>query len=149
MEEVAGASNHSMIQSLNHSILLTLSAPSAVKSSDLRAKRGSRDSLSHVDENVTYMYTISQQIDGGIRMPSTTVRIKRETKRTLDQIANQTGQKTQDVLDHAIDAYRRRIFLDQANRAYATLRQDGARWAEEIAERKAWNATSGDDLRDA
>ena len=81
-------------------------------------------------------------------MPSTTVRIKRETKRALDQIVNQTGQKTQDVLDHAIDAYRRRIFLDQANRAYATLRQDGARWAEEIAERKAWDTTSGDDLKD-
>jgi predicted transcriptional regulator len=79
-------------------------------------------------------------------MPSTTVRIKRETKRALDQIVNQTGQKTQDVLDHAIDAYRRRIF--QANRAYATLRQDGARWAEEIAERKAWDTTSGDDLKD-
>ena len=82
-------------------------------------------------------------------MTTTTVRIKRETKRVLDQLANQTGQKAQDVLDHAIDAYRRRIFLDQANRAYATLRQDDARWADEIAERKAWNATSGDDLRDA
>jgi len=82
-------------------------------------------------------------------MPSTTVRIKRETKRDLDQLAKQTGQKTQDVLDHAIDAYKPRVFLDQANRAYATLRQDDARWAEEIAERKAWNATSGDDLRNA
>ena len=82
-------------------------------------------------------------------MPSTTVRIKRETKRDLDQLAKQTGQKTQDVLDHAIDAYKRRVFLEQANRAYATLRQDDARWAEEIAERKAWNATSGDDLRNA
>jgi len=82
-------------------------------------------------------------------MATTTVRIKRETKQALDQLANQTGQKTQDVLDHAIDAYRRRVFLDQANRAYATLRQDDAQWAEEIAERKAWNATSGDDLRDA
>jgi len=81
-------------------------------------------------------------------MTTTTVRIKRETKRALDQIANQTGQKTQDVLDRAIDAYRRHIFLDQANRAYATLRQDDARWAEEIAERKAWNATSDDDLKD-
>jgi len=73
-------------------------------------------------------------------MPSTTVRIKRQTKRALDQIANQTGQKTQDILDNAIEAYRRRIFLDQANRAYATLRQDDARWAEEIAERRAWDA---------
>jgi len=82
-------------------------------------------------------------------MPTTTMRIKRETKLALDQIANQTGQKTQDVLDNAIDAYRRRIFLDQANQAYATLKQDGARWAEEIVERKAWEAMSDDDLKDA
>jgi len=81
-------------------------------------------------------------------MATTTVRIKRETKRALDQLANQTGQKTQDILDKAIDAYRRRVFLDQANRAYETLRQDDARWVEEIAEREAWNATSADDLKD-
>ena len=82
-------------------------------------------------------------------MSTTTVRIKHETKRALDQIANQTGQKTQDVLDRAIDAYRRHIFLEQANRAYTALRQDDARWAEEIAERKAWDTTFDDDLRDA
>ena len=82
-------------------------------------------------------------------MKTTTVRIKRETKQVLDRLAKQTGQKTQDVLDHAIDAYRRRVFLDQANQAYATLRQDDAQWAEEIAERKAWNATSGNGLKDA
>ncbi len=82
-------------------------------------------------------------------MTTTTVRIKRETKRALDQIANQTGQKTQVVLDKAIEAYRRNVFLDRANRAYMALRQDDARWAEEVAERKAWDATSGDDLKDS
>ena len=81
-------------------------------------------------------------------MSTTTVRIKRETKRALDQLASQTGQKTQDVLDKAIDAYRRRVFLDSANQAYMALRQDDARWAEEIAERKAWDDASGDDLKD-
>jgi hypothetical protein len=29
------------------------------------------------------------------------------------------------------------------------LRQDDAQWAEEVAERKAWDATSGDDLKDS
>ena len=81
-------------------------------------------------------------------MPSTTVRIKRETKQLLEEIANQTGQKTQQVLDEAIEAYRRRVFLEQANQAYALLRQDANRWAEELAERKAWDTTSSDDLRE-
>ena len=81
-------------------------------------------------------------------MPSTTVRIKRETKQLLEEIANQTGQKTQQILDKAIEAYRRRVFLERANQAYATLRQDAEKWAEELAERKAWDATSSDDLKE-
>ena len=80
-------------------------------------------------------------------MPSTTVRIKRETKKLLEEIANQTGQKTQQILDEAIEAYRRRVFLERANRAYAALQQDADRWAEELAERKGWDATSSDDLK--
>jgi len=67
----------------------------------------------------------------------------------LERIANQTGQKTQEVLDNAIEAYRRRIFLEQANQAYALLKQDTDRWAEELAERKAWDITLNDDLKDA
>jgi len=82
-------------------------------------------------------------------MASTTVRIRRETKQMLERIANQTGQKTQEVLDNAIEAYRRRIFLEQANQAYALLKQDTDRWAEELAERKAWDITLNDDLKDA
>jgi len=81
-------------------------------------------------------------------MPSTTVRIKRETKKLLEEIANQTDQKTQQVLDEAIEAYRRHVFLEQANQAYAAFRQDADRWAEELAERRAWDATSSDDLKE-
>ena len=81
-------------------------------------------------------------------MPSTTVRIKRETKRLLEEIATQTGQKTKQVLDEAIEAYRRRVFLERANQAYALLQQDADRWAKEFAERKAWDATSSDDLKE-
>jgi len=81
-------------------------------------------------------------------MASTTVRIRRETKQMLERIANQTGQKTQEVLDNALEAYRRRIFLEQANQAYALLKQDTDRWAEELAERKAWDITLSDDLKD-
>ena len=52
-------------------------------------------------------------------------------------------------MDNAIEAYRRRIFLEQANQAYALLKQDTDRWAEELAERKAWDITLSDDLKDA
>ena len=81
-------------------------------------------------------------------MTSTTVRIKRETKQALEEIADQTGQKIQQVLDEAIEAYRRHVFLERANQAYATLRQDADLWAEELAERRAWDAASADNLKE-
>ena len=81
-------------------------------------------------------------------MPSTTVRIKRETKQVLEKIADLTGRKTQQVLDEAIEAYRRHVFLEQANQAYAALQQNADQWAEELAERRAWDAATADNLKE-
>lgn len=40
------------------------------------------------------------------------------------------------VLDKAIESYRRHIFLEQANQAFAALRQSEELWTEELAERE-------------
>ena len=37
-----------------------------------------------------------------------------------------------------IESYRRQLFLEDANRAFATLRNDSAAWEEEREEREAW-----------
>jgi len=77
-------------------------------------------------------------------MPSTTVRIRIGTKKTLQQLAAQTGQKTQKILDDAIEVYRRQLFLDQANAAFAALRADSDEWRTEQEERRAWENTLSD-----
>jgi hypothetical protein len=44
-------------------------------------------------------------------------------------------------MDRAVENYRRYVFLVQADRAFATLRQNEGLWQEELAERKLWELT--------
>ncbi len=66
---------------------------------------------------------------------------------TLKLIAAQANEPMQAVLDKAIEAYRRQLFLQKANNAYEALKITDEAWQEEIKERKAWDITLGDGLR--
>ena len=79
-------------------------------------------------------------------MSAPTVRISEASHRILKVLAEQTGQTMMDVLDKALDAYRRKLFFEQLNAGYAELRADPAAWAEHLAERKLWDATLMDGL---
>jgi len=52
----------------------------------------------------------------------------------------------QTVLNEALEAYRREVFLQRTNQAYAELRSDPAAWARYQKELGAWDGTSGDGL---
>ncbi|MDD4170145.1 MAG: toxin-antitoxin system protein [Desulfotomaculaceae bacterium] len=80
-------------------------------------------------------------------MPSTTVRISHSTWKTLREIADRVGEPMQAVLDKAIEEYRRKCFLEEANRAYLALRNNPDAWKDEIEERVAWDVTLNDGLR--
>jgi len=75
---------------------------------------------------------------------SATVRISQTSLQALRQIAAQAGEPMQAILDKAIEAYRRQLFLKRANKAYATLREKPEAWQEEIAEREAWDVVLSD-----
>ena len=79
-------------------------------------------------------------------MSAPTVRISEASHQLLKQLAEQTGQTMTDVLDKALDAYRRKLFFEQMNAGYAELRADPEAWAEHLAERKLWDATLMDGL---
>lgn len=79
-------------------------------------------------------------------MSAPTVHISEASHRILQELAERTGQTMMDVLDKALDAYRRKVFLDQLNAGYAELRADPEAWAEHLAERKLWDATLMDGL---
>ena len=46
------------------------------------------------------------------------------------------------------EGYRRRFFLEEANRAYVKLREDQAAWEEELHERRIWDVALADDLEE-
>ena len=52
----------------------------------------------------------------------------------------------QDVLEEAIAFYQREKFLEEANVAYARLREDPEAWDRELAERRISEATLMDGL---
>jgi hypothetical protein len=64
----------------------------------------------------------------------------------LKELAGATGQAMTDVLDKALDVYRRKLFFERLNAGYADLRADSVAWAEPLAERKLWDATLMDGL---
>jgi len=79
---------------------------------------------------------------------SATVRISQTALQALRQIAAQAGEPMQAILDKAIEAYRRQLFLKKANEAYAALREEPEAWQEEIAEREAWDVVLSDGIKE-
>jgi len=77
-------------------------------------------------------------------MATATMRVTNKSLETVRYLASLTGQKQQEVVDSAIEAYRRHIFLDQANSAFATLRNNVDAWDRETTERASWDNTLAD-----
>jgi predicted transcriptional regulator len=81
-------------------------------------------------------------------MESLTVRISRSSHAALRALAEESDETMTEVLDKAIEIYRRQRFVAGLNRDFAALRKNEAAWQEELAERTAWDATLSDGLED-
>ncbi len=77
---------------------------------------------------------------------SATVRISEQSHRHLRELAAQSGEPMQAVLDKALEQYRRQRFLEDCHTAYCTLQQDPAAWADYQQEATAWDAALLDGL---
>jgi hypothetical protein len=77
-------------------------------------------------------------------MSELTIDISETTHKTLLQLAQSSGDDLVTIMDRAVENYHRYIFLVQADRAFATLKQNEELWQEEIAERQAWDVTIAD-----
>jgi predicted transcriptional regulator len=77
-------------------------------------------------------------------MASLTVRIGEKPHKALREIATRSGESMQEVLAKAIEEYRRKRFLENANAAFAALRRAPKAWRQEQRERAAWDVTLGD-----
>ena len=79
-------------------------------------------------------------------MSSLTVRITETSHKMLQELAEQSGESMQAVLDKALEQYRRQRFLEAANADYAALRRNPEAWKGELEERKLWDQTLNDGL---
>jgi hypothetical protein len=52
----------------------------------------------------------------------------------------------QELLEKAIETYRRKRLLEGGNQAYAALRNDAKAWEQELSERRLWESTLADGL---
>jgi hypothetical protein len=77
-----------------------------------------------------------------------TVRISARTRATLRALSRHFGKTMQDLLDAAVEAYRRRLFLEETNAAFARLRLDPEDWAAVGEERAAWEPSLADGVED-
>ncbi|MGH2351621.1 MAG: toxin-antitoxin system protein [Chloroflexota bacterium] len=71
-----------------------------------------------------------------------------ETHEKLRSLADEDSLSIQEVLDRAVEWYRRHVFLEKANEEYARLRADPQAWEEELAERRLLEGTLMDGLED-
>jgi predicted transcriptional regulator len=78
-------------------------------------------------------------------MPST-VRISDHGRDLLGQLAEQTGSTMTEILDAALESYRRQHFLQEANRAYAALAADSDASKDYRKELNALESTLDDGL---
>jgi predicted transcriptional regulator len=79
-------------------------------------------------------------------MATSTVEISEDSRELLRVLAAKTGQTAVEVLDQALAAYRRQVFMADMNRGYAELRADPHAWAEHETERQQLDAANADGL---
>ena len=77
---------------------------------------------------------------------SATVRISEQAHRRLRELAAQSGEPMQAVLDKALEQYRRQEFLEECRTAYGALQQDPAAWADYQQELAGWEVANLDGL---
>lgn len=76
---------------------------------------------------------------------SHTVRIEAKAHRMLRELAEQKRASMQEIISQALKVYSEQVFLDGLAEDFAALRADPEAWAEEQAEREAWDVTLADE----
>ena len=77
---------------------------------------------------------------------STTIRVSEKTRDTVHDLARKGGIPMAEVVERAIEQYRRQCFVEAINTGYAELRADPEAWAAYQEELGAWDATLLDGL---
>jgi hypothetical protein len=76
------------------------------------------------------------------------IRISESAFEMLRQLELESGDSKQTIIETALEKSMRENLIKKGNEAYEKLRQNPQAWAEELAEREAWEQTNNDGLED-
>lgn len=76
------------------------------------------------------------------------VRIDAKTREILEALAAESGLRMNAIVARAIEYYRRQAFFQRTSTEYAALRRDQKAWEELKQERRMWDATLSDGLKE-
>jgi len=79
---------------------------------------------------------------------TTTIRVPANLRKKIHDIAHESGESMQQVLNDAVDLYERKKFLATLNEEYAALRADPNAWQDFCKERAEWDVTLMDGLEE-
>lgn len=79
-------------------------------------------------------------------MAGTQVRVSESTHQLLRSLATQAGESMQDVVEKAVEHYRRKAFLEGLNNDFLNLQENSVAWKDEVEERTLWDNTLQDGL---
>jgi hypothetical protein len=76
------------------------------------------------------------------------VTISEPLQQVLYNLSVQEQLSIEAILAKAIESYRRQSLLNQANQAFAQLKQNPQVWQQELEERVVWETTLSDGLKE-
>ncbi len=74
------------------------------------------------------------------------VRVSENTHEVLRSLSSREGKSMQDIIDKAIEDYRRKAFLEGLSNDYRLLQENPEAWKEHEAETALWDNTLMDGL---
>lgn len=74
------------------------------------------------------------------------VRVSESTHKVLQALSSKEGKTMQDIIDKAIEDYRRKNFLEGLSQDFQVLQEDPDLWKEHEEEIVLWNNTLQDGL---
>jgi hypothetical protein len=78
--------------------------------------------------------------------PMAHMRVPDDTYRVIRDLAGKGSMQA--VVSQAVEMLRRQRMIDEANAAYAALREDPEAWKQELEERALWENAMGDGLEE-
>ncbi len=75
-----------------------------------------------------------------------TIEVSAQAQHTIRALAEKPARSDQEIVERAVEELRRKLFIEEANSAYAILQQQPEAWSEIEREHNAWDAAAAEGL---